>query len=264
MKGFTNWATVVLLICVIVFQFVVPFAIVDGLNLSAFDAAVKYWNVHWTFNFFWVISVLVISSFVLLYFANKKGHGKLYLYLSFLFSGGFMLGVSVLASLQSFLDRNPNIGINDHSGDGVLTFLTFVVLFFLQAPRWHEHTKESVEKLLTNQELDSYSKDKDVIYEDTVLLEPSFWTTLKHPNPLKLVATEKELVIGSQPMIILPFSSISKIKFNAIWNMKIRIHMNDGKVHKIMWAPVEKYQPYNVMATSQLSQNIKDIINKHK
>ena len=263
-KGFTNWATIILLVCIFVFQFILPFAIVDNSNLSAFAVGMKYWNVHWAFNFFWIISGLVISSLLLLYFASKKEHGKLYLYLSFLFVGGFFLGVSVLASLQSFLYSNPNIGINDHSGDGVVTFLAFIVLFFLQAPRWHEHTKESAEKLLKTQELENFLRDKKVIYEDTILLEPSFWITLKHPNPLKFVATEKEFVVGSQPILVLPFKSILKVKFNAIFNMKIRIHMNDGKVHKIMWAPVEKYQPYNVMATSQLGQNIKDIINKYK
>jgi len=50
-------------------------------------------------------------------------------------------------SLQSFIQANPNIGVTDNAGDGILTFLLFFALFFLQMPRYNVIRQEAEKKL---------------------------------------------------------------------------------------------------------------------
>lgn len=263
-KGFRNWVTVALLVAVLVSLFVFPFAIVEDSTLSAFATMMKYRNLHWSFNFFWFVCLFVVVNFVVLYFANKKVHGKLYMYLSFLCCGGMAVSIGVLAFLQSFLDSHSNIGINDHAGAGFAVCLLFALLFFLQMTRWYEHTEETIRDLITTNELNEFLTGKTIVYEDTVLLNPTFLTTIKHPNPFRLVATETEFVIGSQPITILPFKKIAKVSFHSVWNVNISIFIDDGRCIKLMWGPVEKYEPYSVMATSHLSDNLREILKKYK
>lgn len=263
-KQILNVVIALFAIAIIVFQFTLPFAIVNEVNITAFNAALEYGNVHWTFSFIWIIFALIIAIFVFLGLGIKKGYGKPYQYLSFLAGGGAFINIMVLAFLQNFLDGGGYPGLNDHSGNGLITFFAFAFLFFIPMARWNTHTEETIKTLLNTKELDNYLKDKKVIYEDTILLNPGFWDTVKHPDPVKIVATDKEFVVGSQPLTIIPFKSIADMKFNPAYNMKIKIATHDGRIFKVIWGPIEKYAPYHVMATNQLYGNLQKIIEENK
>jgi len=156
-----SWITGIFILGILVLQFTIPFATLNnGLNISAFSTALKYGNIDWAFNFFWIIvAILVVAvSVICVAKAKHQTHGKLYVYLSLLFGAGFMIGIAVLASLQSFIQANPNIGVTDNAGDGILTFFAFFALFFLQMPRYNVYTEQEAEKKLNVGGLEDFLK----------------------------------------------------------------------------------------------------------
>lgn len=100
----------------------------------------------------------------------------------------------------------------------------------------------------------------NVIYENTVLINPKWFFGFRKSKPIKLEVKNKELILNTQPLITIPFLRIKSIKSNFWFSGAFKVNLTDGTVYKIVWASDDKTMHYSAMETADIFNNLKRII----
>lgn len=128
---------------------------------------------------------------------------------------------------------------------------------------WRSKKKSSNKPANTNIRLQDWLRDKEVLYESTVLLNPGFWTGISHPKPYQLAVTETTLYIGATPPVIIPFDSIEDIQFKRWWSADLQSPLvgtikiiTRMKTYRLAWGPESKWAPYSIDETEDLYKSL--------
>lgn len=100
----------------------------------------------------------------------------------------------------------------------------------------------------------------NVLYENTVLVNPKWFFRFRKSKPIKLEVRNKELILNTQPPVTIPFLRIKSIKSNFWFSDAFRVNLNDGTVYKIVWVSEDKNMRYSAMETADIFNNLKRII----
>jgi len=104
------------------------------------------------------------------------------------------------------------------------------------------------------------STTSNVLYENTVLVNPKWFFGFRKSKPIKLEVRSKELILNTQPPITIPFLRIKSIKSNFWFSGAFTVNLNDGTIYKIVWASDNKSMHYSAMETADVFNNLKRII----
>lgn len=103
----------------------------------------------------------------------------------------------------------------------------------------------------------------DVLYENTVLVNPGKFFGFKKLKPITMIVTsDKGLVFETNPKIVIPFNTIKAIKYSFWFSGRIKIFITSGEIYKLVWASEGggasfKYSP---LETADVFNNLKRII----
>jgi hypothetical protein len=140
-------APLILTLALAIFQFVLPLAEKDGIKITSFQA-LQYGNVHWAFNYFYFILLIVILSLALFFLSKEKNLSLGYDASLWFFT---MVGAMIfLGALQGFLEKNPSLGIQENALNGVVSVLISGIGSFITYGKLFNHyekiAKEKKEK----------------------------------------------------------------------------------------------------------------------
>lgn len=264
---FINVANVVLFFLIIglaTIQFTLPFAEKEGEVLTSFEA-LSLLDMHWGFGYFYFMIFVLLLAIILFVISLKVETPK---WCDFsLWMVAFVGLLVFMIALQGFLDANPSLGIDDNSKNGVFSYLLVGIALIIAVGRlyieYEKLAKKALEETLTP-EFKRSIENKNILYENTIHLNPQWYVTIAHPDPLRMVVTDKEIIISSSPLTKIPLSSIAKITHNSMYQTAFRIHCKDGRKYKILWGPANKTLPYSILETRDIKDNLNRILKGHR
>jgi hypothetical protein len=124
---------IALFIAVILTQFFLPFASLNEKNITALEGFTKYSSLHWGFNYFIVIIILVSISFFIFLISLKNIFSKYRNYSYYLALLTIIVEFAMLIPLEDFLKNQENVVFKALMPNAVITFflLDFIMIIGL-------------------------------------------------------------------------------------------------------------------------------------
>jgi len=255
-------ALLILIVALAIIQFILPIAEKDGTNINSFQA-LQYNSYHWAFNYFYFIILVAVLGIILLFLSKKKEISCWYDFS--LWTLSFIGLLTFMIALQGFLKKTTSLGIQDNALNGVVSFFIIGICAFIAIGKlfnqYEKIAEKTKEKMLTS-DFKQAIKNKKIIYENTIHLNPKWYVTMQHPDPIKMAVTDKEIIISSIPLTKIPLQNVKSVTLNSLYQMALRVNCKDGKKYKIMWAPANKAAPYILLETQDIKENLNRILKK--
>jgi hypothetical protein len=267
-----NLVSWILLSLLLIIQFFLPIAKKGNETITAFQG-IQYINYSWTFSYFYFIILLSLLQAMLNIMHSKKKFPYKY---DFSLWGISFIGLFIyMIALQGFLNLNSLLGIKDYAANAVGVFLIIFIYIFMLIEKLNIDFKEIGEKIKANMITKEFKKEinnEKILYEENILLNPKWNFIFTRPTPIKMAITEKNVLFSSNPITIIPLSNIKEIKLNKFIAsylfeyVPLEIKCYNGKVYRILWAPLNEMDSFSLQKNKKLKGNIENLVNiyRHK
>jgi len=265
---FADTLLIILVFGLTITQFVSPLVEKNGKNITSFEG-LEFTNLNWAFNYFYFIAFIVIMAIILYFLSLKKEISRWYEVS--LWAMAFAGSLFFLIELQGFTKTNSSLGItlstkNVAYSSPVISLIIIIICCVLAVGKLfnqYENAAEKTKEKTATKYFKHVIENKEIQYENTVLLNPSWYNFLNRPDPLNLVVTDEEIIISSNPVTKIPFISIKSITFNELYQSSLRINCKTGATYNIIWCPTNKAAKYDVWETKNIKENLVNILNEY-